>query len=621
MCGIAGFLATDGDAAPFKDAVAAMSRALVHRGPDADGFVIAGPVCLAHRRLSIIDLRPEASQPMENEDGTIHLVVNGEFYDFQRLRRMLEEKGHRFRSYSDSEVAIHLYEEYGPRFIERLRGMFALAIWDSRLNTLLLARDRFGKKPLYYYKGAQGLAFASELQALVASRLFPLEPHIEAIDAYLCLQYIPAPMTIYRDVYKLPPGHMAVITPGGDIRIQHYFRLSYDRKVNLSVEDAAKELRHRLEEAVRIRMVSDVPLGAFLSGGIDSATVVAMMARSSPLPVKTFSIGFQGDTETELPFARMVARLYGTDHHEMVVTPKMVDIVPKLARHFGEPFADCSAVPTWYLAEFTKQSVTVALSGDAGDEAFGGYTRYRWSKIARILAGLPRPLPQVVSAVLRALPAARLQPVREYGRRILAREVGRYLGLVAHFPYEDRVAIYSKDLKTSHDKVAMWFEHLLDEATATDASERLMELDVKTYLPGAILPKVDITSMAHALEVRCPILDHEVMSFAASLPSYYKLHGFETKYILRRAVRDLLPEAVMRKPKRGFDMPVDRWMRGELAGMTKDLLLDQKAKSRGLFDPSAIEALITAHSKGESRGLQLWTLLMLEQWFRVFMDS
>jgi asparagine synthase (glutamine-hydrolysing) len=623
MCGIAGFLATRGSAESARDAVAAMCDAQAHRGPDADGLIVSGAACLGHRRLSIIDLRPEAGQPMQNEDGTIWLVVNGEFYDFQRTRDDLAARGHVFRSNSDSEIAIHLYEEEGPRFVEKLRGMFAIALWDARQGRLVLARDRFGKKPLHWHFGPQGLAFASELQALAASGMFPLQPDVDAIDAYLGLQYVPAPITVYRGVHKLPPGHLAVVTPGREPKPEPYFRLDYGRKGGRSLDDVTAELRNRLDEAVRIRMVSDVPLGAFLSGGIDSATVVALMARSSSLPVKTFSIGFTGDTASELPFARLVAQRYATDHHELVVTPEMVDVVPRLARHFGEPFADCSAVPTWYLSRFTRESVTVALSGDAGDEGFGGYSRYRHARIARAVRSLPPPLPRLAAAALATLPSPRMQPVRDFGRRLMGSEVERYLGLVAHFAHEDRLALYAGDLKArfATDTVAAGFEAVLAAATGPDAADRLMELDVATYLPGAILPKVDVTSMAHALEVRCPLLDQEVMAFAASLPSGMKLNGLKSKFVLRRAVADLLPPGILHKPKRGFDIPVDRWMRGELAPMTRDLLLDGTARSRGLFEPAAVERLMAAHARGESRGLQLWTLLMLEQWFRTFVDS
>ncbi len=624
MCGIAGFLASNPAASPRRDAVLRMCACLAHRGPDNEGVVSAGPMTLGHRRLAIIDLSAEAAQPMANEDGSLLLAVNGEIYNFQELRRDLAARGHRFRSRSDSEVILHLYEEEGENAVTRLRGMFALALWDARRQQLLLARDRFGKKPLYYhYDPRRGLTFASELQALAAANGFDREVDPAALDTYLALQYIPSPQTIYRNVYKLAPGTRAVVRPGQPPHAEAYARLRFDAQDPRPLPELTAHLRTLLEEAVRLRMVADVPVGAFLSGGIDSSTIVALMAARSSRPIRTFSIGFPSGDTSELEYAREVARRFGTEHHELVVEPSMVSIVPELVQHFGEPFADSSALPTWYLAKLTRENVTVALSGDGGDEAFAGYNQYRFAHIARGVRALPGPLPRWIGAGLSRLGQPRLQPVRDFGRRLMLGEVERYLGLVAHFPYEDRTALYGPAMREAFpsDRIAARFAELIDTGTARDGVDRLSELDFQTYLPDDILVKVDITSMAHALEVRSPFLDQRVVEFAASIPSRHKLRGLSTKIVLRRAVADLVPRRVVSRLKRGFALPIDRWMREDLAPMARDLLLDRTARERGWFDSAAVGRLLAAHARGESRGNQLWALLMLEQWCRTFVDS
>lgn len=590
MCGIAGILTSGYDRVADGEAVRQMCAFMVHRGPDDAGLFTDGPVALGHRRLSIIDLRPEAAQPMTNEDGSIALIINGEIYNFQHLRSELEAADHQFRSRADSEVVLHLYEEFGLDFVDQLRGMFALALWDSRKKRLILARDRFGKKPLFYYPGARGLIFASEIQALARADLIPREPDLEAIDSYLALQYVPAPLTIYQGVRKLPPGHLMVCSPGKDVKPEPYFKLRFDRSDDRPISVLSAELRERIEESVRIRMVADVPIGAFLSGGIDSSLVVACMARASTQRVQTFSIGFPHGGHSELAWAREVAKRYRTEHHELVVEPDMVSIVQDLALHYGEPYGDTSAIPTWYLSRFTRQSVTVALSGDAGDEAFAGYKRYRFARISRLLRRLPWPIPQLVAAFFGRIPVPQLQPTRDFGRRLMQPEVIRYLGMFGQFSHDERREIYLPDLKRrfSSDRVAAGFQQILDSSTATDAVGRLLDLDIQTYLPDDILVKVDIAAMAHSLEVRCPLLDHELMSFAASVPSNKKLRGFSSKAVLRAAVTGLVPESILNRPKQGFGLPIDRWMREDLAPMARDILLDQTATNRGLFDPLAI---------------------------------
>ncbi len=560
---------------------------------------------------------------MLNEDGRIALVINGEIYNFKDLRRELEARGHRFRSRSDSEVVIHLYEDVGTEFVTRLRGMFALALWDANRQRLVLARDRFGKKPLFYHHGASGLWFASELQALVATDLFSREPDLDALDAYLALQYVPAPMCAFRGVRKLEPGHLAVCIPGEEPRPRQYYALSFAPVANMTFEQAAAELRRRLEEAVRVRLVADVPLGAFLSGGVDSTAVVALMTRLTSERVRTFTIGFPAMDESEVPYARLAAHKLGTDHRDMVVQPDMVAVLDEVVGHYGEPFADTSAIPTWYLSRFTRQFVTVALSGDAGDENFAGYNRYRYAAIARRLASLPRPISALVARALALLPVPEWQPAREFGQNLLSGEVARYLGLVAHFPYPQRLRLYHPDLRErfAYDRVAERFETLLASLTAKDPTGRLMELDFRTYLPDDILVKVDIASMAHALEVRCPFLDPEVVEFVASLPTDFKTGRGVTKRILRRAVADLVPREILWRKKKGFSLPVDRWVREDLRTMVRDLLLSSRLKDRGLFDYAEVERLLRDHDRGAPLGLRIWNLLILEIWFRKFVDS
>ncbi|MDH3726066.1 MAG: asparagine synthase (glutamine-hydrolyzing) [Myxococcales bacterium] len=618
MCGIAGLLAVDQQAAPDSDAVRRMCDAMVHRGPDDHGLRTDGPCVLGHRRLSIIDLRPEGVQPMTNEDDTISVVVNGEIYNFVELRKELEQHGHRFKSRSDSEVVLHLYEEHGVDFLGHLRGMFALALWDGPRRRLVLARDRFGKKPLYYHIGPEGLVFASELGGLVASRHFEKRPDLDAIDAFMCLQYVPAPMTAFEGVKKLPAGHWLVCENGVIHETEPYFALRFDEPHTGTVKELTQELRDLLEESVRVRLMSDVPLGAFLSGGLDSSLIVALMARRSSQPVKTFSVGFTSKDHSELPYAKMVADRYETDHHEMVVEPDMASVVPELVRHYGEPFADSSALPTWYLCQYTRTGVTVALSGDGGDEAFGGYRRYMHSRTARAIRRLPWPLPRLVASMLSHLPTPQAQEVRDYGERIMQPEYERFLGLCSPIPHKDRMVIYSAQMRErfARDQVAAEFERLFKTSSARDPVNRVLDVDIRTYLSDNILTKVDIASMAHSLEVRCPLVDQEVMRFAASLPGSMKIRGLTTKFLLRRVAEELVPSPIFKRSKQGFGLPINRWMREDLAPLSRDVLLDQTARERGILDPTAVQDMLARQQRGEPRGFQIWSMMILELWYR-----
>ena len=623
MCGIAGYLDRSQAGPEHAAAVREMMDALAHRGPDAEGCRSDGPVVLGHRRLAIIDLRPEGNQPMQNEDGTLALVCNGEIYNFRALRIQLENKGHRFRSRSDSEVILHLYEEHGADCVTHLRGMFSFALWDAPRRRLLVARDRVGKKPLYYAAKGGNFWFASELQAL--HRVLPWRPEVDldAIDQYLTLQYVPAPLSAFVGVHKLPAAHLLTVEPGRAPRVERYWRLSFSPGPPIDFPDAVREVRALVEECVALREVADVPLGAFLSGGVDSSTIVAMMARRSSRPVKTFSVDRQAGEGGEAVYARMVAKRYGTDHHEITIRPEMVSILPKLVRMYGEPFADPSAVPTFYVSELARQHVVVALSGDGGDEAFAGYTRYGLEKLARGVGDLPWPFPKIVKSLLAKLPGATLRPAREFAAHDGVSEAERYLFFLAHFTRRDKERACGPALieRARGNNVVAEFERILAASDAKDAINRLLDLDTQTYLPDDIFTKVDIASMAHALEVRAPFADHVLLERMAQLPGSLKVRGFRGKQLLRHAVRDLLPAPILSRRKKGFSLPLNRWMREELAEMSRDLLTDGTARARGMIDPRQATRLLDEHQAGFDHGERLWNLTVLELWFRAFVDG
>src|SRR3990170_6274835 len=627
MCGITGrvnFLS----GAPVDPAIIReMCTLLAHRGPDCEGMHVDGPVGLGHRRLAIIDLSPAAAQPMSTPDGTLWITYNGEVYNFPDLRSELTQRGHHFRTQSDTEVILAAYREWGAECLHRLRGMFAFAIWNARTRTLCLARDRLGKKPLYYRLDADGIAFASEPKAFFAEPGFQSRPNLEAISHYLTYQYVPTPLSAFEGVRRLPPAHYLLVKDGR-ASVQRYWRLHYGEKRRLTEEEASAELLVLLREAVRLRLISDVPLGAFLSGGVDSSTVVALMAEHSSLPVKTFSIGFEEKEYDEVAYARLVAQRYGTDHREFIVRPQALEILPKLVWHYNEPYADSSAIPTYYLAQLTRQHVTVALNGDAGDENFAGYDRY----VANVLAGryerLPRILRRPLEALVRAIPAQpRSRALLSRGQRffedLAEPPKRRYARWVSHFHPNLKAELCTEEfLRAAGGKDSV--ELLLDVYRASDAPDFIdatLDVDVNTYLPEDLLVKVDIATMAHGLEGRSPMLDHEFMEFCASLPSHMKLRGRAKKYIFKRAVRGLLPRDIIERPKMGFGVPLDQWFRVDLREMAQDLLLSPRAAGRGYFRKEVVQRLLDEHIEGVRQWhYQLWNLLMLELWHRTFID-
>jgi len=620
MCGLSGVLSLSG--APVDpDPARRMAEALRHRGPDGAGLWHEGPCALAHRRLSVIDLSPAAAQPLANEDGSVVVAFNGEIYNFEELRRGLEGRGHVFRSRSDTEVIVHQYEEDGDRCVEKFHGMFAFALWDAKKRRLLAARDRLGKKPLAYAVAGDRLYLASELGALAAEPGVPRVLDPAAVDHYLHYQYIPAPLTIWRDIRKLPPGHR-LVAEGGAVRVERWWQLDFRLKDHYpSSADAEERFRDLFDAAVRRRLVSDVPLGAFLSGGIDSSAVVEAMVRLSPGRVQTFSIGFDEAAYSEMPHARAFAARLGTEHHEEVVRPDAAALLPVLARHYGEPFADSSAIPTWAVAQMTRRHVTVALSGDGGDESFLGYARIAALGHAAALTALPAP----VRAALRA--AAALLP-RGSHPRALPRRIRKFLTLagdspeshftelVAYFGRARRHALYTPEFASRLTGNASDFmEGLLCEAPADSLTERALWAEAVSYLPDDLLVKVDIASMAHALEVRAPFLDHEIVEFAARLPLRFKKDGLTTKGFLKRALAPRLPAETLHRPKRGFALPLETWFRGALGQHARDVLLSRAARARGLFRGEEVTRLLDEHAAGvEDHSPRLWALLFLEVW-------
>jgi asparagine synthase (glutamine-hydrolysing) len=627
MCGICGQLRWDGGEVE-RPLIERMCAAQEHRGPDARGVHLDGAAGLGIQRLRVVDLET-GDQPVFNEDGSVAVVLNGEIYNFRELRKRLQRAGHRFSSEGDTETIAHLYEEEGPACVRSLQGMFGLAIWDSRRRRLILARDRVGKKPLFYALRDRTLSFASELGALVQDGEIPRELDYEALDAYLALRWIPAPLSIYAAVRKLPPASI-LVAEGGAVRIDCYWHLDYGAAPHSEDErEVVAELRRQLREAVRRRMVADVPLGAFLSGGIDSAGVVAMMAEQSSRPVRTFSIGFTTDRFNELPRARLLARHLGTEHEELVVAPNAVEVLPRIVRHYGEPFADSSAIPSFYLAEMARRRVTVALNGDGGDESFGGYSRYVAGLALARAASLPRPLRRgLATAVGRLRPDGRIESRRSRLRRLAAAleldPPGRHAAYLLQLRRDERAGLYSADLRerlgagAAERAIARGWGH----SGAADPLDQMLAADVGLYLPDDLLAKVDIATMAHSLEARSPLLDPELMQFAAALPARFKVRGKEKKIALRAALRGMVPDEILDGPKQGFVVPLAEWLRGDLRDLAYDTLLDPGALDRGLFEPAAVRTLLDRHSFGlEDRSQAIWTLLVLEHWLRHQVDA
>ncbi|MGE5281284.1 MAG: asparagine synthase (glutamine-hydrolyzing) [Chloroflexota bacterium] len=624
MCGIAGKVS--GGEPVSAELIARMCDAIRHRGPDGEGAYVEGPVGLGMRRLAIIDL-VSGDQPLVSEDGKTIAVFNGEIYNHLELRAELERRGHRFRGHSDGETIVHLYEEHGPECVSRLAGMFAFALWDEREGRLMLARDRVGKKPLFYARAGGALLFASEPRSILLDPAVPRDLDPRALDAFLVNQYVPHDLCAFSALAKLPPATRLLWQPGGELALERYWSLAYEPKDEMSATEAEERLREAILEATRARLMSDVPLGAFLSGGVDSSLVVAAMAMTSAEPVRTFSVAFPGSAVDESPHARAVAERYGTDHTELAVGPPSASLLPRIAWHFGEPFADPAALPTFQLSELTRRHVTVALNGDGGDESFAGYRRY-W-QLART-----RPADALPPGLRRALAgaAARVAGGTE-GRSPLPRAARlaarlamppprRYADLFRYFRDADRDRLYTPEFRAGLAEAdpLRHVEAAWDERAGLAAADRLMAVDLDTYLADDLLAKVDVTSMANSLEVRSPLLDHRLMELAATMPVRRKLRGSEGKVLLREAVREWLPDGILDRPKQGFAVPLEDWLRGEMRTLPEDVLLDPVATARGIFRPEAVRDTIGEHREGRDRSDQLWAMVNLELWFRTCVD-
>src|SRR3989440_1963491 len=578
MCGIAGFVDQRSAASargPEECAAVLdrMCRVIAHRGPDDQGVMVTGDgVALGMRRLSIIDLAG-GHQPLSGCDGSATIVFNGEVYNFRELRRELEARGHRFKTHSDTEAIVHAFEEYGEACVEHLRGMFAFAIWDGRARRLFVARDRAGKKPLYYTVTPSGaFVFGSELKSLLEHDEVGRETNAEALDAYLTLGYVPEPLSIFRGVHKLPPGHHLTFADGR-VTVKSYWDFRYEPTGEARREEEyVEELRGLLDEAVRIRLVADVPLGAFLSGGVDSSTVVGLMARHTNRPVKTFSIGFHEDSYNELKYARLASERFGTEHVEFIVTPDICDIVDELVWHFDEPFADSSAIPTYMVSKLAREHVKVVLSGDGGDELFAGYTRYALDRKRSGFARLPRVLREGVMQPL-GRNLAHGAWGRNYVHNVALDPLDRYIEDISIFTRLNKASLYTNDFLSQIDVnvAASRYREIAARSRTDSGLDPLLYLDSKTYLPGDILTKVDRMSMAASLEARVPLLDQELIDFVcARIPAGMKMKGLATKYIFKQAVRDLVPAEILNRPKQGFGVPIDQWINQQLRERVRD---------------------------------------------------
>ncbi|MGY8732817.1 MAG: asparagine synthase (glutamine-hydrolyzing) [Pirellulales bacterium] len=629
MCGVCGVVDLN-NSPPIRDEeLNAMCRTIEHRGPDGTRTMIRGAVAFGHTRLSIIDTET-GWQPISNEDDSIFVILNGEIYNFQSLRKELSEKGHRFLTNSDTEVIVHLYEEDGIDFVKRLDGMFALAIWDEPNNRLVLARDRIGKKPLYFSENAGKISFASETKALNSVQTETKQIDPLALASYLTYGYVPDPLSIFKGISKLPPAHLLVFDENG-VKVQRYWELGYTPDSTLTREDAVAETRRLTDQAVTSRLVSDVPLGFFLSGGLDSSVVVGAAAKASTSKLKTFSIGFEEESFSELGYARTIAERFGTEHEEFVVTSDLVGDLESIVRFADEPFADSSMIPMYYLSRQTRQHVTVALSGDGGDEVFGGYDRY-------IGLGLAEKYHKLPSLIRKGLIGPLAGMIKESpGKRSNLRRLKRltypasdsadqwYMGWMQQFRTETQSAAFTPEFVDAIAGSGGWNDHMsaafsgLAQSGAKTLAKSAQWVDSTTYLPGDLMVKADRMSMAHGLEVRSPFLDHNLMEFASTIPGEYSISGRSGKQILKRAYEDLIPSEILNRKKAGFTVPVGEWINGPLRDLIRDLLLTPGAEVQKVIRPEFIKMMIDEHAaRKQSHAVRLWNLICLETWSKTF---
>ena len=626
MCGIVGI--ANKKTSINRQVLEKMNLCIVHRGPDDDGFYLNETVGMAMRRLSIIDLA-HGKQPMHNEDKTAWIVFNGEIYNFQELRKDLEAQGSNFYTNSDTEVILHLYDRYGADCVQHLRGMFAFSIWDTRDKSLFIARDRVGKKPVLYSHQSNGdLIYGSEFQALLAHPDISREVDFEALDSYLSYLCVPAPQTAFKHIRKLEPAHW-LRWKDGSIETKRYWQPDFSKKIKISEEDAIEETTRILRESTKMRMISEVPLGAFLSGGVDSSMVVALMAQESSQPVKTFSIGFEDQDFSELKYAKTVAEYVGAEYNEFIVKPDALEVLPKLVEHYGEPYADSSAIPTYYVAKETRKHVTVALNGDGGDESFAGYERYAAMRLAEKYHKIPKLLRKAfVESAVSLIPTSetkrsRGRDLKRFVKAASLPKVERYFRWVSAIDRKSKAELYTEDfaqqtkVHNPADFIGQWFA----KSNGSGILDATLLTDQMTYLPNDLLVKVDIATMANSLEGRSPFLDHNVIEFAATLPEKLKMGSVETKSLLKKAAARLVPKEVIYRRKMGFGVPVGNWFRSEMKEFLCSVLLSEKSLNRGIIKPELLKRYVSEHIKSEKdHTYELWTLLMLELWFDRFID-
>ena len=624
MCGIAGIVNTAFGRRIESATIQRMCRAILHRGPDDEGIFVKDGAGFGMRRLSIIDLAG-GHQPVFNEDRSVCVVFNGEIYNFPQLRSELQSRGHRLTTHTDTEVIVHLYEEMGRDCVHQLRGMFAFALYDERRRKVLLARDRMGQKPLHYAFDGKRLLFGSEIKSILAVAPELAQVDRQALRQYLLFGYIPDPATSFVAIKKLPPGHLLELEDG-KLSVSRYWDLpQYGTHSPASEEECLEQLEHRLAEAVKMRLIADVPLGAFLSGGADSSTIVALMARFSSRPVKTFSIGFRQKDFDETPYARLVAQKFATEHHELILEPDVVSSVDTLTHSLEEPFGDASALPTYFVSRLARQHVTVALSGDAGDEIFAGYDRYRVCLQDRSFGWLPASTRRFYREYLYRL-VPRSVPGRSLSYSLSLPWPERYLEDISLRPVQRQIEFLSNDFilpaSGESDPYGL-FRSYIENAPARDPLSRLLYLDSKTYLPADILTKVDRMSMLTSLEARSPMVDHIFLEWATGLTSEWKMRGNEQKYILRKLAERLgVPREVLYRPKRGFALPLVHWTRHELKGLIQTVLLEPRTLQRGYLNPAGIRQLLDEHFRGRrNHAGRIWRLLMLELWHRNYLET
>src|SRR5215204_3583697 len=630
MCGIAGWINLENKSSENGEAVLhAMCERMKHRGPDSEGLWLENQVALGMRRLSIIDLAT-GEQPVYSEDKQIVVVMNGELYNFREVRARLEKRGHKFETQTDTEILPHLYEEYGEAMLEHINGMFAFALWDKRREKLLIARDRFGEKPLYYGVFDGKLIFASEPKVLLENPAVKAEINVDALRQFLSFDYVPAPASIYKGISKLPAAHLLTVEKG-EINVRRYWNLTWHKNGNVpTIEKAAEDLRELLADAVRMRLVSDVPRGILLSGGVDSSTVAAFATQFSTEKVKTFSIGFEEDSFDESKFARQVARHLDTEHYEdRLSVEKAADLISEIGTWLDEPMSDGSLIPTFLLSRFVRKHVTVALGGDGGDEIFAGYPMYFGHKIANLYGAIPRLLRSgLIEPIVNNLPVSNKNLSFDYkAKRFVAASkydlVTRHHSWFGSFSIDQQRNLLSKDVlaQTSND-IYKGAKELLEICDAQNEIEKMQFLDINFYMAEDILTKVDRASMTVSLEVRAPFLDPRVAQYAASLPLEFKLRGLKTKYILKKAVEPLLPREILQRPKKGFGIPIAEWLKGRLNPLLHELLAPERLKNQGLFDAAFVQKLIKEHEIGAaSHHKQLWTLLVFQLWFDNFFQN